>query len=322
MSLSACLSIFVSVCLISCVLAQDYVCRAIALGGGGDRGAYEAGAIKALVDLQAPEKVKYEVVTGISAGSWNAAGLGQFKIGDEKAASVFLVNQWMNIKASDIYKNWFPGGVVEGLWLKSGLFDSSPQIEYSNKFLNDSLLKTSDRIVNIGATSIDRSRFILFNQTDVNFKDAVRASSAIPGIFPVVIINDEHFVDGGAEYMTPITDAIAQCMAKYSQKGINNVKVSVDVVLAIADTPMPEFFKKLLITPFVLLRTAISVVNNIFVEDIQSASIAFPNAQIRVIKPQEWLPGYFLGFDHSKELIGWGYNDAARVINSTAATWF
>jgi hypothetical protein len=55
--------------------------------------------------------------------------------------------------------------------------------------------------------------------------------------------------------MTPISDAIATCMRKYEEQGINNVKVNIDVVLAIADTPMPAIFKKLLITPLILLRT-------------------------------------------------------------------
>jgi hypothetical protein len=36
----------------------------------------------------------------------------------------------------------------------------------------------------------------------------------------------------------------------------------------------------------------------------------------------EWLPGFFLGFDHSKELIDYGYKDAVRVLNQTKAAWF
>jgi hypothetical protein len=161
----------------------------------------------------------------------------------------------MTIKKQDVWKNWWPGGVVEGFWLKSGLLDSSPQLSYAQRFLNMTRIKSSGRTVNVGATNLDRSEFVLFNQTNEHFPTAVLASSAIPGVFPTVLLDGEHFVDGGVEYMTPITDAVALCMAKYAERGINKVKVSVDVVLAVADVPMPEVFKKLLITPLVLLRT-------------------------------------------------------------------
>jgi predicted patatin/cPLA2 family phospholipase len=55
------MQLVVLLCIASCAIAQDNICRALALGGGGDRGAYEAGAIKALVELQSPEKVRYDV---------------------------------------------------------------------------------------------------------------------------------------------------------------------------------------------------------------------------------------------------------------------
>jgi len=41
------------------------ICRALALGGGGDRGAYEAGVLKYLVDNLPAEEVQYDVVAGI-----------------------------------------------------------------------------------------------------------------------------------------------------------------------------------------------------------------------------------------------------------------
>ncbi len=43
--------------------------RAIALGGGGTKGAYEAGVWKALLELG----IEYEIVTGTSIGALNGA---------------------------------------------------------------------------------------------------------------------------------------------------------------------------------------------------------------------------------------------------------
>jgi NTE family protein len=110
-----------------------------------------------------------------------------------------MTEQWLNIKASDVWTNWYPGGILEGMWLKSGLLDSSPQLTYAQRFVNLTRLRSSGRTVHVGATSLDRSEFMLFNQTDDNFPRAVLASSAIPGIFPVVEIAGDHFVDGGIE---------------------------------------------------------------------------------------------------------------------------
>ncbi|KAL0479224.1 hypothetical protein AKO1_008060 [Acrasis kona] len=308
--------------LVAVCFAQDHVCRAIAFGGGGDRGAYEAGAFKALVEFQTPDKVRYDVVTGISAGSWNSAGLSQFKIGDEKAAAAYLEKTWLNTRASDVWKHWFPGGPLEGLFLKSGVLDSSPMQAYIKKNVDLEKTKASGRTINIGATCLDRNTFVLFNETFVDFHTAVIASSSIPGIFPTISINGENYVDGGIEYMTPVSDAIALCMAKYNRMGINKVKVSVDVILAVADLSIPKYLSKLLITPFVLVRSFLNVIKNIFVEDVQTARMSFPNAEIRVIKPLEWLPGYFLGFDRARELLDWGYADAKRVLNETSNSWF
>lgn len=57
-------------------------CRAIALGAGGSWGAYEVGVLKGLTsDPSFVDDFKYDVVTGVSAGSINALAVGTFPIG-------------------------------------------------------------------------------------------------------------------------------------------------------------------------------------------------------------------------------------------------
>ena len=60
------------------------VCRAIALSGGANKGAYEVGVMKGMVDLLPAEEVKWDVVTGVSAGAINAGGMSMFPTGMEK----------------------------------------------------------------------------------------------------------------------------------------------------------------------------------------------------------------------------------------------
>lgn len=58
--------------------ATKPTCLALALSGGGDKGAYEAGVISGLVN--SGTDVKWDVVTGISAGSIIAAASGLYAV--------------------------------------------------------------------------------------------------------------------------------------------------------------------------------------------------------------------------------------------------
>ncbi len=59
-------------------------CRILVLEGGGDRGAFHAGAFDSLVKNLPESEVAYDVITGISVGSINALFLSFFAKGDEK----------------------------------------------------------------------------------------------------------------------------------------------------------------------------------------------------------------------------------------------
>jgi predicted acylesterase/phospholipase RssA len=91
------------------VVLNERVCRALALGGGADRGAYEIGALQALIENQNPEKTQYNVLSGISAGALNAGAFAQFKIGKEKEAIAFLTKLWLEMTFSKIASHWYVG---------------------------------------------------------------------------------------------------------------------------------------------------------------------------------------------------------------------
>lgn len=315
---SLCLLLFTSSSLITATsttttsaTGNTVTCRALALGGGGDRGAYEAGVLKALVELQPAEEVQYDVVTGISAGSLNAAGFCQFPKGQEHAAKEFLIQNWLSIQKSQVYKNWVPGGVVQGFAVKSGLFDTTPLRETLGKLLDLNKLKNSDRWLHIGTTNLNKARIDFFDQTSPNLIDGIMASSAVPGVFPPVNIGGDLYVDGGVEYMDAISDSVRLCYEKYNT---TDVKVKLDVVLAISDFGYPGILDRLVTTPFILMHSMFTILNNIMIADIQNARIAFPKTEVRVFKPTKWPPGWFLGFNHASDLIQLGYSDASSVL--------
>lgn len=58
--------------------AYSKSCKALVLSGGGNNGAWEAGIMWGLAHYGNPDDFHWDVVTGISAGSINAAGSAGF----------------------------------------------------------------------------------------------------------------------------------------------------------------------------------------------------------------------------------------------------
>ena len=59
----------------SIVDAKSGNCRALALSGGGNNGAWEAGVLWGFMNYGNPADFEYDVVTGVSAGSINALAI-------------------------------------------------------------------------------------------------------------------------------------------------------------------------------------------------------------------------------------------------------
>ena len=66
--------------------SADGKCRALAMRGGGSKGAYEVGVLKGLVKYLEAKEREYDVVVGVSVGALNAAILAVHDIGNETAA--------------------------------------------------------------------------------------------------------------------------------------------------------------------------------------------------------------------------------------------
>lgn len=80
-------------------------CKALALSGGGSKGAFEAGALYGLV-MNDEDKTNYayDVVTGVSAGAINTGAIAVFKPGDEVNLVQFLSDTWAGINDANVYK--------------------------------------------------------------------------------------------------------------------------------------------------------------------------------------------------------------------------
>jgi predicted patatin/cPLA2 family phospholipase len=202
-------------------------CYVLALEGGGDKGAYQAGAIKGLVENIPAGQREWSVITGISVGSLNAAGLSVFEPGKEEEAIDFIIKTWKDIKGNrDIYDNWWMGPLY-GLFYKTGLYDTEPLHKLLAKLLDGRSLKKN---LIVGATNIETGLYERFDSDSSSFEDTiyqVLTSTAFPVIFPNIEFKNKNYIDGGVKFSVDIAAGIQKCL----DKGYNDTSIYVDVVL-------------------------------------------------------------------------------------------
>ena len=96
----------------------------MALRGGGYKGAYEVGVLKAMNEKMDDKETKYDIIEGVSAGAIVAASIATYPIGNEKQAVDELHQLFRAYPANSIWENWPFIGPLAGLW-KQSFFDDS-----------------------------------------------------------------------------------------------------------------------------------------------------------------------------------------------------
>lgn len=177
--------------------------RALVLSGGGARGAYEVGVLKALTE----QGVQYDLAFGTSIGGINAAFYVQGKIDR-------VEQLWRTLKATDIFR--FPNmeqirSIIRGS--RWGLFDTSPLEELLYREMDLQKFKASPTKVGFLTTDLCTLETRLITSDDIattqELIDTLMASSALPILFPARSLAGEGFwIDGGLVRNTPIQTAI------------------------------------------------------------------------------------------------------------------
>ena len=109
----------------STAYAKQDICHALALSGGGNKGAYEAGVVYQLAHSLPADEVTWDVVSGVSAGALNAAGISIFAVGDEIKMSEWLLGLWTSLETENVWTMW-DEGFIWGFMNASGIFDDTP----------------------------------------------------------------------------------------------------------------------------------------------------------------------------------------------------
>ncbi len=287
-------------------------CHVLALEGGGDKGAYQAGALKGLVEYAS--ETGWDVVTGISVGSLNAAGISIFPIGSEAEATEYLLTKWRTIEGkNDIYKNWFLGPLY-GLFYKTGIYDTSPLKKLLTDIINGKTLK---RKIIIGTTNVETGNYERFDEETLmhdEYSTALMTSAAFPVIFPNIDFRNNTYMDGGVKISVDIAAGINKCM----EDGFAQNEIVVDVVLCnskVLPTRDPSNFHPM----EVLIRYLEINGYDKAMSDVDQVVDIFKNVNFRyIIGPTKKLPSGLIPLTFSKSeietMINMGIDDAKKVV--------
>ena len=169
----------------------------IIMSGGGFSGAFSVGFAKAIWEIFRKLNIKPAIIQGVSVGAMNAAKLIE---SDENE----LIKIWLDIekrRARSIF-NWLdiPKNILrkgESLYFNSGIMQILDGYDF--KKIVDSPIEL--QIVTCNESKDDEmnifsSRQEIFVKNPGLLKDAILASTAIPGILPPININGEMHSDG------------------------------------------------------------------------------------------------------------------------------
>lgn len=193
--------------------------RALVLGGGSLKGAWQAGAIQAILETG----FKPDMIYGISAGALNASFMAnqagvQYQINktvDWDLVNKKLISFWIeNItKPQDI-------GILKSRWMLGidtilsrfdGLLDTNPLHEKLKEHINLTTLRRSPIKLKVGTVNVNTGQMHYADPLEQHFLDYLRASSSLPIIMPTIQIGGDHrqaFLDGGLREVVPLKKAI------------------------------------------------------------------------------------------------------------------
>ena len=212
---------------------------ALYLAGGGARGAYQVGVLRAIGEILQIKKLPFNMVSGVSIGCINASILGQYA--DNFSAGIDkLENLWANIHCHHIFNtsNYELGkSVIRNLGhfvlkqQQSGfLLDTSPLNDFISTNINferirdniaENRLDTMEVIANCYETQQTVSFYQHHQPTFEDWayprhiskavainREHILASTSLPLFFPVVKINGQHYGDGSVGLSSPLRGAI------------------------------------------------------------------------------------------------------------------
>lgn len=286
--------------------------RALVLPGGGGRGAYQVGVMKALVD----SGLKFDMAYGTSIGALNAFLMAQDGLGK-------LEEIWRTLKPRDIFR--YPSAQRLGevfLGTKLGFLDTTPLEAVLRREADLKRLKESPLKVGLHTTDLCslQTRFISVDEIKSTSEliDALMATSAVPIAFPPRQLHGQGlWVDGGLVKNTPLRAAIDEGAEEIFMVLLHPQKVSIcpvnmwQVIARLVDVVLDASAQKEL--------EVARMVEHMSLEARPESELAHRKLpRIEVIQPRQPVDINLLDIDpeRSRMLIRAGYEDAVLHLDA------
>ncbi|MCH8335306.1 MAG: patatin-like phospholipase family protein [Proteobacteria bacterium] len=221
---------------------QEHKKTGLVLPGGGARGAFQVGVLKAIAEILPPGCVNpFHVISGTSAGAINSIVLAS-KARRYRVAAAELERVWGHFRSAQVFRtgsmtmlksslHWLSSIVLGGYLVGTprSLLDNSPLRALLSRNIRFSRIQASIdagflHAVAITAAGYGSARSMSFYQAATGTRpwsrtrragvrqqlnlDHLMASIAVPMIFPPVSIGGEYFGDGAMRQATPLSPAI------------------------------------------------------------------------------------------------------------------
>ena len=178
---------------------------AVVLSGGGAKGAFQVGALEALIEHHG---VAFETAVGTSTGAIQAAGVAQDDVPK-------LRRFWEGISGSgDIYRRR-AGPLLALLTAKSSLYSVNGLRKLLGEAIDDAAIRATGKSLRIAVVNLATGELRVVGENADGIANWVYASSAMPVFFPPLTTRDaagveEQWVDGGVRDVTPLDAALTE----------------------------------------------------------------------------------------------------------------
>lgn len=176
-------------------------CHAFVLGGGGVLGAAEVGMARALLEAG----VRPDLVCGTSVGAINGAAIAADPTPE---GAQRLLEMWDALGDKGMVDGSLAGRFAGLVRRRTALHGAGPLRRLLRNRLPAQTFEDLAVPFECVAASIERAHEHWFHEGDLI--EPVLASCALPGVFPPVRIDDEHFFDGGLVNSIPLDRAVAR----------------------------------------------------------------------------------------------------------------
>lgn len=166
--------------------ARDKV--AFVLLGGGSRGAAQAGALAVALE----QGIKPDIIIGVSAGAWNGAYLAVDPT-PERARQLCAI--WAGLKTADLLGGGWWRAAISAVSGRPALYGAEGPLRVARRYLEKPTFEELKTPLYILAANLTNGQPKLFSSGRI--VPAILASSAVPGVFPPVVLDGQVYVDGG-----------------------------------------------------------------------------------------------------------------------------